>query len=151
MDSNEINLLAKSLGIDSFLGVFAADELIPLKDYHHGVCICNTDPSSQHGKHWIGLCLTKTKVIYFDSLNSKFHESHYIKNFLRKSNKDLLYNTIQIQSYDSDKCGIHALVFCHILAKKSSKATFTNFLASFASHKLPVREQLSLNYFLLIS
>lgn len=151
MDSNEINLLAKSLRINSFLGVFAADELNTLKEVHYGVLICNTDPSDKIGKHWIGLCLRKTEVIYFDSLNSKFHESKYIKSFLKKSKKNLLRNDIQIQPYDSDKCGIHSLVFCYILSEKSNKTAFTNFLSTFRSHKLPMREQLSLNYFLLIA
>ena len=65
--------------------------------------------------------------------------------------KDFLRNDIQIQNHDSDKCGVHALVFCYVLAKQKDEAVFARFLSSFSPHKLKQREELSLNYFLLIS
>ena len=151
MDSNEINIFAKKIGINSFLGVYAADQLCKLEKHQNGVLICNTDPSSKIGRHWIGICLKKSIVIYFDSLNGNFYKSKYIQNFLKKVKKNFLRNDIQIQTSDSNKCGFHSLVFCFILSKKSSQRTFIRFLSSFSPHKLPFREQLSLNYFSLIS
>jgi hypothetical protein len=151
MDSNEINLLAKQLKINSFLGVFAADQLSNLQQQQKGVLICNTEPLDKSGKHWIGLCMTKSLVMYFDSLNSNFHKSDYMHCFLKKINKPLLKNNIKIQTNDSDKCGIHSLVFCYIISKKCNEDTFTNFLISFSPHKVAQRENLSLNYFHLIA
>ena len=148
MNSNEINKLVKELKIDSFLGVFAADELIGIDAYKRGVLICNTNPSNKIGEHWIALCLSKSAIIYYDSLNTNFYKSNFIQLFLEKHNKNFLRNNFQIQTFTSERCGIHSIVFCFILGHKSNKRTFQQFLKSFASLKLPERESLSLQYFL---
>lgn len=151
MDSNEINICAKQLRIHTFLGVFAADQLCNINKDDTGVFICNTEASYESGQHWIGISLCPNKIIYFDSLNGRFHESSYMKKFIRRIDKDFLRNDIQIQTYNSDKCGIHSLVFCYVLCKKRDNMVFTRFLSSFAaSHKIKDREKLSMNYFLLI-
>ena len=149
MDSNEINMFAKLLKLHPFLGVYAADQLCNIKKDELGVLVCNTQPSYEPGEHWIGICLTKSKLIYFDSLNGDFHKSQYLQYFLKEMGKDFLRNDIQIQNYGSDKCGIHALVFCYVLSQQKNCAVYVRFLSSFSSHKLKLREELSLNYFLL--
>ena len=73
MNSNEINILARKLKIENFLGVFAADQLITVEGYQKGVLIVNTKTSDQIGEHWIGICLSKSNIIYYDSLNGNFH------------------------------------------------------------------------------
>ena len=148
MNSNEINKIVKELKIEPFLGVYAADELIDIDVYKRGVLICNTNPSNQIGEHWIALCLSKSTIIYYDSLNTNFYKSNFIKFFLEKHNKNLLRNNFQIQTLTSERCGIHSIVFCQMLSQKSDKRTFLQFLKSFASLKLPERESLSLQYFL---
>ena len=70
MDSNEINKFAKQFGLNKFLGVFAVDELSLIPETRHGLVIFNTDTSQSVGQHWLALCITKTKIFYFDSLNS---------------------------------------------------------------------------------
>ena len=149
MNSNEINIFAKHLKIHPFLGVYAADQLCNIKPDEIGVLVCNTEPSNESGQHWIGISLNKKKIIYFDSLNGEFHKSQYLRNFQKQIGKDFLRNDIQIQPHDSDKCGVHALVFCYVLAKQKDEAVYVRFLSSFASHKLKVREELSLHYFFL--
>ena len=90
MNSNEINKLIKELKIEPFLGVYAADELIDIDVYKKGVLICNTNPSNQIGEHWIALCLSKSTIIYYDSLNTNFYKSDFIQKFLKKHNKNFL-------------------------------------------------------------
>lgn len=148
MNSNEINKIVKELKIEPFLGVYAADELIEIEVYKRGVLICNTNPSNQIGEHWIALCLSKSIIIYYDSLNTNFYKSNFIQLFLEKHNKNFLRNNFQIQTLTSERCGIHSIVFCQVLSQKSDKRTFLHFLKSFASLKLPKRESLSLQYFL---
>ena len=75
MDSNEINLFAKQFRIKRFLGVFAVDELSLIPRNRYGLVIFNTDTSQSLGQHWLALCITKTKIFYFDSLNSDFQHS----------------------------------------------------------------------------
>ena len=148
MNSNEINILAKRLKIDSFLGVFAADQLIAIDRYRKGVLICNTNPSNQIGEHWVALCLSRSTIIYYDSLNTNFYKSDFIQKFLKKHNKNFLRNNFQIQAFTSEKCGIHSIVGSYVLSRKNNKRTFQQFLKSFTSLKLPERESLSLQYFL---
>ena len=74
MDSNKIIEYAKLFEIKDFIGVFAVDELISIPKRRTGLVIFNTDTSDSIGQHWIALCITKRKILYFDSLVSKFQE-----------------------------------------------------------------------------
>ena len=98
MNSNEINKIVKELKIEPFLGVYAADELIDIDIYKRGVLICNTNPSNQIGEHWVALCLSKSAIIYYDSLNTNFYKSNFIQLFLKKHSKNFLRNNFQIQT-----------------------------------------------------
>ena len=151
MDSNEINLFAKQFRIKRFLGVFAVDELSLIPQNRHGLVIFNTDTSQSLGQHWVALCITKTKIFYFDSLNSKFQQSSHFTDFMKYSKKELIWNTIQIQSDISQKCGIHCLVFCYAMQEYKNKRSYENFLKLFLDLSINEREQFSLYFFNLIN
>ena len=135
MDSNEINLFAKQFRIKRFLGVFAVDELSLIPRNRHGLVIFNT----------------KTKIFYFDSLNSNFQHSPHFTDFMKYTKKELIWNTIQIQSNISEKCGIHCLVFCYAMHKYKNKRSYEFFLKHFLELSIDEREQLSAYYFNLIN
>ena len=151
MDSNKIIEYAKLFEIKDFIGVFAVDELISIPKRRTGLVIFNTDTSDSIGQHWIALCITKRKILYFDSLVSKFQESPGFNKYMSYTNKELVWNKIQIQSYLSDKCGIHCLVFCYAIQKNKKKKNYENFLKPFFSSSIQERENLSLYYFSLIN
>ena len=151
MDSNKIIEYAKLFEIKDFIGVFAVDELISIPKRRTGLVIFNTDTSDSTGQHWIALCITKRKILYFDSLVSKFQESPDFNKYMSYTNKELVWNKIQIQSYLSDKCGIHCLVFCYAIQKNKKKKNYENFLKPFFSSSIQERENLSLYYFSLIN
>ena len=90
MDSNEINKFAEQFRINKFLGVFAVDELSLIPKNRHGLVIFNTDTSQSVGQHWVALCITKTKIFYFDSLNSKFQYSSHFTDFMKYTKKELV-------------------------------------------------------------
>jgi hypothetical protein len=73
MDSNEINTIVRQIGITNFLGVFAVNELILIPPKTEGILIFNTEPAQENGQHWIAICINKTNVFYYDSLNSDFY------------------------------------------------------------------------------
>ena len=150
MDSNEINKFAKQFGLKKFLGVFAVDELSLIPKNRHGLVIFNTDTSQSIGQHWIALSITETKIFYFDSLNGKFQYSSHFSDFMEYTKKELIWNTIQIQSDISEKCGIHCLVFCYAMQENKNKRSYTNFLETFLGLSIDEREQLSVYYFNLI-
>ena len=151
MDSNEINLFAKQFRIKRFLGVFAVDELSLIPKNRLGLVIFNTDTSQSVGQHWVALCITKTRIFYFDSLNIKFQYSTHFTDFMKYTKKELIWNTIQIQSNISEKCGIHCLVFCYAMQKYKNKRGYKNFLKTFLDLSIEEREQLSVYYFNLIN
>ena len=151
MDSNEINKFAEQFGIKNFLGVFSVDELSLIPEDRLGLLIFNTDTSQGIGQHWVGLCITKTSILYFDSLNCKFQYSTHFINFLKNSKKKLFWNTIQIQTEISEKCGIHCLVFCYAMQNNKNRRSYKNFLNTFLNLSIDEREQLSLYYFNLIN
>ena len=124
MDSNKIIEFAKLFEISDFLGVFAVDELTLIPKRRTGLVIFNTDTSDSTGQHWIALCITKRKILYFDSLVSQFQESSDFNKYMSNTNKELVWNKIQIQTYLSDKCGIHCLVFCYAMQKNRNKKDF---------------------------
>ena len=150
MDSNEINKFAEQFRINKFLGVFAVDELSLIPKNRHGLVIFNTDTSQSVGQHWVALCITKTRIFYFDSLNIKFQYSTHFTDFMKYTKKELIWNTIQIQSNISEKCGIHCLVFCYAMQKYKNKRGYKNFLKTFLDLSIEEREQLSVYYFNLI-
>ena len=150
MDSNKIIEYAKLFEIKDFIGVFAVDELISIPKRRTGLVIFNTDTSDSIGQHWIALCITKRKILYFDSLVSKFQESPDFNKYMSYTNKELVWNKIQIQSYLSDKCGIHCLVFCYAMQENKNKINYESFLKPFLNSSIEERECLSLYYFDLI-
>ena len=81
MDSNQLNCYAKILKIADFLGVYASDELSSIPTLETGMLIFNTDPSKKSGEHWIGLCINKEYIFYFDSLHHDFQYKKEIRFF----------------------------------------------------------------------
>ena len=147
MDSNQLNKYATSLKFKDFLGVFASDELSLLPKTDTGILIFNTDSSESSGRHWISLCITKECVLYFDSLNLNFQFSDDISDFLIKLDKNLIMNTIPIQTMDSSNCGKHCLVFCYVMSFEKSVNQYKRWLQTFSSYNIQEREELSLAYF----
>ena len=117
MNSNEINLFASRLNISNFCGVFGLDELKQIDKDRKGLLIFNTQPTTLPGQHWIALSITVDTIFYFDSLNSGFHSNECVAKFLIKMNKKVILNNIQIQPDVSNLCGVHCIVFCHIMSK----------------------------------
>ena len=151
MNSNEINLFANSLNISNFCGVFGLDELKQINKHRKGLVIFNTQPTTLPGQHWIALSITVDTIFYFDSLNSGFHSNECVAKFLIKMNKKVILNNIQIQPDVSNLCGVHCIVFCHIMSKNNTLPVFQSFMKRLSQLDVFNREQLSLLYFKLTS
>ena len=151
MNSNEINLFANSLNISNFCGVFGLDELKQIDKHRKGLVIFNTQPTTLPGQHWIALSITVDTIFYFDSLNSGFHSNECVAKFLIKMNKKVILDNIQIQPDVSNLCGVHCIVFCHIMSKNNTLPVFQSFIKRLSQLDVFKREQLSLLYFKLTS
>ena len=150
MDSNEINTIVRQIGITNFLGVFAVNELILIPPKTEGILIFNTEPAQENGQHWIAICINKTNVFYYDSLNSDFYLSEHLVHFFQQIRKTVFLNDVQIQTDKSDNCGVHCLVFCFVMSKIGNLNMFKSFLKTFDSLNIAHREKLSLAYFTVI-
>ena len=128
MDSNQLNCYAKILKIADFLGVYASDELSSIPTLETGMLIFNTDPSKKSGEHWIGLCINKEYIFYFDSLHHDFQYKKEISDFLINFGKHVVLNAIPVQSIDSKNCGKHCLVFCYVMSKNKSINQFKKWM-----------------------
>ena len=151
MNSNEINSFASRLNISNFCGVFGLDELKQIDKHRKGLVIFNTQPTTLPGQHWIALSITVDTIFYFDSLNSGFHSNECVAKFLIKMNKKVILNNIQIQPDVSNLCGVHCIVFCHIMSKNNTLPVFQSFMKRLSQLDVFKREQLSLLYFKLTS
>ena len=73
--------------------------------------VCNTDPSSQPGKHWIVIYIdNKKRAEFFDSFG--VHPSvHDFGMFLENNSLRWTHNNKTLQHPFSDACGYHCIFF----------------------------------------
>ena len=95
-----------------FEGVFSADNL-PQKIKKNSFIICNTDLSTGPGKHWYCIVKLSTTVLEcFDSLGIDTTKKFFItSHFRQKGISQIKFNVTQVQSSDSDTCGLFVLYF----------------------------------------
>jgi hypothetical protein len=123
MNTNQINYYAKRDKFlkKRFLGCFSSDEL-PVKFKNNSALICNLCSSAIRGDisryicHWISIVNYKNCIFYFcPSGTSSYKFSENVANFLKRnlSNKEIKFksNKQQIQSQNSQLCGMYALYF----------------------------------------
>ena len=95
-----------------FEGIFSADNL-PKKIKKNCFIICNTDVSTGPGKHWYCIAkLSSTILQCFDSLGIDNTKKNFILSNLRqKGIEQIKFNVTQVQSSESDTCGLFVLYF----------------------------------------
>lgn len=91
-------------------GVVSIDKIPKLKIKEF--VIVNTEPASQPGQHWF--CLLKYKQnVYeiFDSLGITEEKETIIKSFIKIKNAKFYFNVTQLQSLETNTCGLFVLYF----------------------------------------
>ena len=92
-----------------FVGVFPIDK-IPKSFKNKTFFVCNTDPSTKSGSHWIAFIkVQKGECEIFDSLGTKINELMPYFKFYEKVN--FTYNTTPVQSKQSVLCGKFVITF----------------------------------------
>ena len=92
-----------------FVGVFPIDK-IPKTFKTKTFFVCNTDPSTKSGSHWIAFIkIQKGEFEIFDSLGTKVDQLTPYFNFYEKTN--FIYNTTPVQSKESILCGKFVITF----------------------------------------
>ena len=140
--SSNIEIEEKLKDKKQFLGCFPIDK-IPNLQKNESIII-NSDEHNEEGTHWMGLKITSKNVcLFFDS----FGEPPNIRiiNSLSKKFRKLVYNSIQIQSVFSNKCGEFSMQFICLVNDRKS---FSNFLSQFDHQNLLANDFITENFFL---
>ena len=94
----------------AFRGVFASDEL-PESATTSSLYVCNTDPSTEPGEHWIVVYIdSNIKADYFDSCGMHPLIKNF-KNFLYNNSTIWMRNNKPVQYLLLDACGYHRIFY----------------------------------------
>ena len=96
---------------DSFIGVFPSDQVPSYIHEKPCALICNTDPHTESGEHWIALYISKEGMgEYFDSYGQyPLHDT--IKDFLNNNTIAWKHNSQRLQSDFTTVCGQYCIVY----------------------------------------
>jgi hypothetical protein len=105
MDTNQIENVLRNQS--SFQGVFSSDTLPTIPR----LLVCNTDPSTRPGEHWIAIYVDTEKHYgeYFDSFGRP--PSKDIESYLNANCRRWTFNKKQLQSRISAFCGFYCCLF----------------------------------------
>ena len=96
-----------------FDGVFSIDMLHKIKNKPK-LIICNTDPSTKPGKHWVLFFFHNDTVDFFDSLGNdmNYYGDEFI-DFAKRFSSKYQISLIQTQPKNTSICGQYCLYFAH--------------------------------------
>jgi hypothetical protein len=138
MDSYQLRYCLLST-IDDYTYVCAVDQLHNIKTDSFFV-ICNNQPSTENGMHWIAFHKSKQEknVQFFDSfgLPLQFYPKQMIE-FCKKHGINVSFSDKQYQSNFSDLCGNFSLYF---LIKRAKGYTFDQIVKCFDTINLVENE-----------
>lgn len=120
---NSLEVYASLHTLPVFTRVYAANRLPNSISIPCGIVV-NTDPDFKPGSHWVAIYIDKFRNgEYFDSYGLPPFVSHH-QQFLRSNCKRLVYNTVEMQSLNSDVCGQYCLLYLYFRAHARSLADF---------------------------
>ena len=115
-----------------FGGIYSKDTLKVINEPFPKLIICNTDISTESGKHWILFFLDGDNLEYFDSLGKDI--DYYGMEFLEllKKSKAHKYKRIplRMQPKNSSTCGEYCLYYAYARCRGES---MTSILLTFPS------------------
>ena len=96
-----------------FDGVFSIDMLQTIK-YKPELIICNTDPSTKPGKHWVLFFFYADTVDFFDPLGKdmEYYGDEFVK-FSKRFSSKYQSSLIRTQPKNSSFCGQYCLYFAY--------------------------------------
>lgn len=96
-----------------FQGVYPSDKLTVTISSYPALFVANVDMSGKPGSHWVSFYFTKDRDgEYFDSYGQPPSSNTQAFNaFLDNNFNNWTFNTVTLQSVDSDICGYYCLYF----------------------------------------
>lgn len=96
--------------MNKFRGVYPADQIRDVVLNENETVIINLSRSYEIGTHFVAAAKQNGQYIYFDSLGLLLKQPD-IHHFLVQLRKNVLYDRIQIQPFDSQLCGFYCMLF----------------------------------------
>ena len=124
-----------------FLGCFACNDLPPFPRKFPVSMIINTHRKNQAGEHWLGLILTKSQCLYFDSFGVGITEESIVS-YLQQKYEKVTINNECIQHLYSESCGLFCIAF---IRNVKSNASFETFISNFNLLDLLENDNIVLN------
>jgi hypothetical protein len=95
----------------SFRGVYAKDQL-PAQAPTSSLYVCNTDPSTRGGEHWVVIYIDgERRGEFFDSISNVRPIEEQFESFLQRNSVTWTRNARTVQHLMSDTCGYHCVFF----------------------------------------
>ena len=121
---------------DNFLQVLASKSTCllppPLSLSLPKTLIINVESRKGNIGHWVCLLMTRSEVLFFDSMGEQLHDVNIIK-FLVPHYKCIFFNPSKIQHNSSVKCGLFCVAFTKFV---KSKSDFKKFIRMFSKTDL---------------
>lgn len=113
-----------------FDGVFPIDQLKNIKSKPE-LIICNTDPSTKPGQHWVLFFFYNDTVDFFDSLGKSmdYYGNEFV-DFAKKFSSKFQTSLIRTQPKNTALCGHYCLYFAH---KRCNGESMENIIKSMKS------------------
>ena len=140
--STNIQIEKKLKNIKNFVGCFPINQ-IPKLNIKESVII-NSDNDKEDGTHWMALkIISKKCCLFFDSFGEPPNKSiiNFLSNQFRKI--EVIYNSLQIQSIFSNKCGEFSMQFIYMVNDEKS---FNEFLSMFNHNNLLANDVITQNF-----
>jgi hypothetical protein len=110
MKSTEIDEILRRVCKDTFVGVFARDQL-PTVTRRPALLVVNTDPHNRPGEHWTAIYLGVDGYgEFFDSLGLRPNKT--VENYMNRHCLRWIRNYRQLQSIVSHFCGYYCVFYC---------------------------------------
>lgn len=124
MNTYEISKCLKIVHHSIITNVFAANRL-PIYMTPPVYLICNLDPDTKPGSHWIAIFINANGIgEYFDSFGRK-PESYQLA-FLKRNAIRWTYNSKVIQNFFSSLCGEYCLMYLYLKYRGICMRNFEN-------------------------
>jgi hypothetical protein len=123
---------------NNFLGVFPCNIHPEIKERKTFSVIFNESKHNEEGTHFVCVYANENKAYYFDSLGLKC-ENNYILQFLKNTQRIIIENNRQIQSYNSIFCGYFCLSFIIFMFIKNN---FKKYFIFFSEKNLKINDNI---------
>jgi hypothetical protein len=101
---------------DTYGGCYSCDNIPDIGTNTEINFIVNLSKVSEPGSHFVVLIIKKHFIYFFDSFGHKCMNAHILA-YMAKLSRNIVYNSVKIQDFDSKMCGF----YCALMILRNDK------------------------------